>query len=233
MTVTVTLPDGAIDKYMQRSETPTSSTLTAGSTSFAPEQRRHTPTRRETGPTSKATKRVGKSESGVDRASRRRPPSQRDQPSGFLVAIADIAAYTHLSDTDIEALGDELDAIRSDVDESLGARDAAYIRRTIVLPTDARCRGTADDRGQPVEAGWLLGDRVPGVREERREHGDRPQRLPRPMGLDERPGDPLQHLGVGHGRASRRNGGIRTTTATTCSATSSESTTISASASCG
>ena len=31
------------------------------------------------------------------------------------MAIADIAAYTHLSATDIEALGDELDAIRRDV----------------------------------------------------------------------------------------------------------------------
>ena len=47
------------------------------------------------------------------------------------MAIADIAAYTHLSQTDIEALGDELDAIRCDIEESLGEQDAAYIRRTI------------------------------------------------------------------------------------------------------
>ena len=47
------------------------------------------------------------------------------------MAIADVAAYAHLSDADTEALGVELDAIRSDVEESLGERDAAYIRRTI------------------------------------------------------------------------------------------------------
>ena len=47
------------------------------------------------------------------------------------MAIADIAAYAHLSEADIEALGCELDAIRRDIEESLGARDAAYIRRTI------------------------------------------------------------------------------------------------------
>ncbi len=47
------------------------------------------------------------------------------------MAIADIAAYAHLTQTDIEALGSELDAIRCDIEESLGERDAAYIRRTI------------------------------------------------------------------------------------------------------
>jgi len=42
------------------------------------------------------------------------------------MAIADIAAYAHLSSADIEALGDELDAIRRDVEDSLGEKDAAY-----------------------------------------------------------------------------------------------------------
>ena len=47
------------------------------------------------------------------------------------MAIADVAQYAHLTETDMETLGAELDAIRCDVEESLGARDAAYIRRTI------------------------------------------------------------------------------------------------------
>jgi fatty acid desaturase len=47
------------------------------------------------------------------------------------MAIADIGRYAHLSEEDVEALGCELDAIRSDIEESLGERDAAYIRRTI------------------------------------------------------------------------------------------------------
>jgi hypothetical protein len=47
------------------------------------------------------------------------------------LAIADISAYAHLTEADITALGDELDAIRIDIEESLGERDAAYIQRTI------------------------------------------------------------------------------------------------------
>jgi NADPH-dependent stearoyl-CoA 9-desaturase len=73
------------------------------------------------------------------------------------MAITDIAAYTHLSTTDIETLGDELDAIRRDVEESLGADDAAYIRRTIrfqrLLDVGARLLvGRSRSR-----TGWLVG----------------------------------------------------------------------------
>ncbi|ORV89515.1 fatty acid desaturase family protein [Mycolicibacterium iranicum] len=49
------------------------------------------------------------------------------------MAIADIAAYAHLSEQDINDLGDELDEIRRDIEKSLGARDAAYIRHTILF----------------------------------------------------------------------------------------------------
>ena len=47
------------------------------------------------------------------------------------MAITDIDAFAHLTEADIEALAIELDAIRRDVEESLGERDARYIRRTI------------------------------------------------------------------------------------------------------
>jgi len=47
------------------------------------------------------------------------------------VAISDVEAFAHLSEADIENLAVELDAIRQDVEESLGDRDARYIRRTI------------------------------------------------------------------------------------------------------
>jgi len=49
------------------------------------------------------------------------------------VAITDIKAYAHLSTEDIENLTAELDAIRADIEESRGERDALYIRRTIQL----------------------------------------------------------------------------------------------------
>ncbi|MCT7658357.1 fatty acid desaturase family protein [Mycobacterium deserti] len=73
------------------------------------------------------------------------------------MAITDIAAYSHLSDADIEALGYELDAIRRDVEDSRGERDATYIHRTIkfqrALDVAARLLiGTSRSR-----AGWWVG----------------------------------------------------------------------------
>jgi linoleoyl-CoA desaturase len=49
------------------------------------------------------------------------------------MAISDIKQYTHLSAEDVEELGRELDAIRVDIEESRGERDARYIRRAIQL----------------------------------------------------------------------------------------------------
>ncbi len=49
------------------------------------------------------------------------------------MAISDIKRYVHLTAADIEELGRELDAIRSDIEESRGERDAKYVRRTIRL----------------------------------------------------------------------------------------------------
>ncbi|MBI3213649.1 MAG: fatty acid desaturase [Mycobacterium sp.] len=73
------------------------------------------------------------------------------------MAITDIARYTHLSPSEIQSLGDELDAIRLDIEDSLGERDAAYIRRTIrfqrLLDIGARVLiGTTRSR-----TGWALG----------------------------------------------------------------------------
>lgn len=47
------------------------------------------------------------------------------------MAITDIEEFAHLTDADVENLTVELDAIRRDVEDSLGERDARYIRRTI------------------------------------------------------------------------------------------------------
>jgi len=73
------------------------------------------------------------------------------------LAIADIATYAHLSQSEIDSLGNELDAIRREVVESLGERDAAYIRRTIefqrTLDVVARLLiGCGRSR-----AGWVVG----------------------------------------------------------------------------
>ena len=47
------------------------------------------------------------------------------------MAITDVPEFAHLTDADIESLAFELDAIRRDIEDSLGERDARYIRRTI------------------------------------------------------------------------------------------------------
>ncbi len=47
------------------------------------------------------------------------------------MAITDVSAFAHLTDTDIDNLAVELDAIRLDIDDPLGECDARYIRRTI------------------------------------------------------------------------------------------------------
>ncbi|MBX7432583.1 fatty acid desaturase [Mycobacterium sp. Y57] len=73
------------------------------------------------------------------------------------MAIADIAAYAHLSDADIESLGRELDAIRSDVEDSLGQRDAAYIGNTIRFQRILDLVSRLILICSRSRAGWVLG----------------------------------------------------------------------------
>ena len=47
------------------------------------------------------------------------------------MAIADVKEYTHLTPEEVEQIGVELDAIRAEIEESRGDRDAAYINRVI------------------------------------------------------------------------------------------------------
>ncbi|HEX3288114.1 MAG TPA: acyl-CoA desaturase [Mycobacterium sp.] len=76
------------------------------------------------------------------------------------MAITDIAAYAHLNEADIEALGFELDAIRRDIEDSRGEIDANYIQRTI------RIQRTLDVVGRLIigcsrsRTGWALGTAI-------------------------------------------------------------------------
>ena len=73
------------------------------------------------------------------------------------MAITDVAEYAHLSDADVEALAVELDAIRHDIEDSLGASDSAYIQRTIVVE---RCLDLAARMvigASRTRTGWALG----------------------------------------------------------------------------
>jgi fatty acid desaturase len=73
------------------------------------------------------------------------------------MAITDIAAYAHLSPTDIEALGAELDTIRRDIEESRGAKDASYIRRAIVFQRALDIGARLLIAGSRSRTGWLVG----------------------------------------------------------------------------
>jgi NADPH-dependent stearoyl-CoA 9-desaturase len=73
------------------------------------------------------------------------------------MAITDVAEYAHLSSADVEALALELDAIRCDIEESLGASDRAYIRRTILVQ---RCLDVAARiviGSSRTKTGWMAG----------------------------------------------------------------------------
>ncbi|RMI35126.1 fatty acid desaturase family protein [Nocardia stercoris] len=73
------------------------------------------------------------------------------------MAIADIGAYAHLTEADIEALGRELDVIRRDVEHSLGARDAKYIRRSIRAQRLLEATARATLFGSRNKWAWLAG----------------------------------------------------------------------------
>ena len=49
------------------------------------------------------------------------------------MAISDVKEYTHLTEEEVEQIGRELDAIRAEIEESRGAKDAAYINRIITV----------------------------------------------------------------------------------------------------
>ncbi|MFC9514253.1 fatty acid desaturase family protein [Nocardiaceae bacterium NPDC056970] len=79
------------------------------------------------------------------------------------MAITDIKEYAHLTDADVEALGRELDAIRRDVEDSRGERDARYIRNTIRLQRSLEIGGRAVLFGSRKRPLWLLGAGMLGV----------------------------------------------------------------------
>src|SRR3982074_3428969 len=84
-----------------------------------------------------------------------RAPSHRSKDDEL--ALSQVAAYAHLSDTDVETLGRELDTIRSEIEEELGANDAAYIRRAIFLQRTLDVAARIVIHRSRTKAGWVLG----------------------------------------------------------------------------
>jgi NADPH-dependent stearoyl-CoA 9-desaturase len=73
------------------------------------------------------------------------------------MAITDVPAFAHLTDSDVESLGVELDAIRQDVEDSLGERDARYIRRTIAAQRALELAGRLLLAGSSKRWAWWAG----------------------------------------------------------------------------
>ncbi len=73
------------------------------------------------------------------------------------MAITDIAAFAHLTDADIENLAVELDAIRLDIEDSRGERDARYIRRTIAAQRALEIAGRLMLAGSSKRSAWWAG----------------------------------------------------------------------------
>ena len=73
------------------------------------------------------------------------------------MAITDIKQYAHLTEADIEELGRELDAIRTDIEESRGERDARYVRRTIQLQRALAAGGRIALLASRNKVAWVAG----------------------------------------------------------------------------
>jgi len=73
------------------------------------------------------------------------------------MAIPDVPEFTHLTDADIESLGIELDAIRQDIEDSRGERDARYIRRTIAAQRALEVAGRLMLAASSKRSAWWAG----------------------------------------------------------------------------
>jgi fatty acid desaturase len=74
-----------------------------------------------------------------------------------MMAITDISAFAHLTDADLENLAAELDAIRVDIEDSLGERDARYIHRTIAAQRVLDVAGRLTLAGSSKRSAWWAG----------------------------------------------------------------------------
>ena len=79
------------------------------------------------------------------------------------MAITDVDVFAHLTDADIESLAVELDAIRQDIEDSRGARDARYIRRTIAAQRALEVAGRLMLTASSRRSAWWAGTVTLGV----------------------------------------------------------------------
>ncbi|MGB8652290.1 MAG: fatty acid desaturase, partial [Mycobacteriales bacterium] len=79
------------------------------------------------------------------------------------MAVTDIKAFAHLTEADVENLGQELDQLRRDIESSRGAQDAAYIRRAIALQRGLAAGGRAALFASSFPPAWVAGTTMLGL----------------------------------------------------------------------
>ncbi|ORB85907.1 stearoyl-CoA 9-desaturase [Mycobacterium kansasii] len=79
------------------------------------------------------------------------------------MAITDVDVFAHLTDADIENLAVELDAIRQDIEDSRGERDARYIRRIIAAQRALEVSGRLMLAAGSRRSAWWAGAVTLGV----------------------------------------------------------------------
>jgi fatty acid desaturase len=79
------------------------------------------------------------------------------------MAITDVPAFAHLTESDIESLAVELDAIRQDIEDSRGERDSRYIRRTIAAQRALEVTGRLILAASSRRSAWWAGTATLGV----------------------------------------------------------------------
>ena len=79
------------------------------------------------------------------------------------MAVTDIKAFAHLTEADVEALGNELDAIRRDIEESRGDADSAYIHRAIRIQRGLAAGGRVTLFASAFPPAWVAGTTMLGL----------------------------------------------------------------------
>jgi fatty acid desaturase len=73
------------------------------------------------------------------------------------MAITEVPEYAHLSDADLEELATALEAIRCDIEASLGAKDRAYITRAIAFQRCLEIAARLAIAASKGKFGWAVG----------------------------------------------------------------------------
>jgi NADPH-dependent stearoyl-CoA 9-desaturase len=79
------------------------------------------------------------------------------------MAISDVKEYTHLTEEEVEQLGRELDSLRTEVEESRGAADAAYINRVIRIQRGLAFAGRVTLLFSNKKPAWAAGTAMLGI----------------------------------------------------------------------